>query len=46
MSFGDLIQPEEFGVTEGSGVELRRLSRTVMDRIAAMRAEDMKKFEV
>ena len=46
VSFGDLIQPEEFGVTEGSGVELRRLSRTVMDRIAAMRAEDMKKFEV
>ncbi|MBR4887810.1 MAG: 1-acyl-sn-glycerol-3-phosphate acyltransferase [Clostridia bacterium] len=44
VTFGELIQPEEFGIETGSGVELRRLSRMIMDRIAAMREEDKKKF--
>ena len=45
VTFGDPIRPEEFGITEGSGVELRRLSRTIMERIAAMREQDLKKFK-
>ena len=44
ITCGELIQPEEFGIETGSGVELRRLSRTIMDRIAVMREEDKKKF--
>lgn len=45
VRFGDPILPEDFGITEGSGVELRRLSRTIMEHIAAMREEDLKKFK-
>lgn len=45
ITFGDVIYPEEFGMTEGTGVELRRFSRTVMDRIAEMREADKKEFE-
>lgn len=44
VTFGELIQPEEFGIETGSGVEMRRLSRMIMERIAAMREEDKKKF--
>ena len=42
LSFGELIQPEELGIVEGTGSDFPQASRMVMDRIAEMR-ERMKK---
>lgn len=44
LSFGELIQPEELGIKEGTGTEFRQASRMVMERIAEMRARDEKMF--
>lgn len=35
--YGEPIQPEELGITTGSGPELRNASRLIMSRIAALR---------
>jgi 1-acyl-sn-glycerol-3-phosphate acyltransferase len=45
VSFGELIQPEELGITQGSGVEYRNASREVMNRISQLRERDIKSFE-
>lgn len=44
LSFGELIQPEELGIVQGTGTEFRNASRLVMERIAEMRARDEKMF--
>lgn len=43
-SYGQLIQPQELGIVEGTGSEFRKASRMVMERIAEMRARDEKAF--
>lgn len=45
VSFGELIQPEELGIVEGTGVEYRNASREIMNRIAKLRERDLKTFE-
>lgn len=45
VSFGELIQPEELGIVEGTGTEYRNASREVMNRIAQLRERDLKTFE-
>ncbi len=44
ISYGELIQPWELGIEEGTGAEYRKASRMVMERIAEMRARDEKAF--
>ncbi len=39
INCGEPIQPEELGITSGSGMEMRNASRLVMSRIAARREE-------
>ena len=39
INCGEPIQPEELGITSGSGMEMRNASRLVMSRIAALREE-------
>ena len=36
ISYGELIQPDELGIVEGTGSEYRKASRMVMQRIAEM----------
>lgn len=45
VSFGELIQPEELGIENGTGPEYRSASREIMKRIAALRERDLKAFE-
>lgn len=45
VSFGELIQPEELGIMEGTGSEFRNASREIMKRIALLRERDIKAFE-
>lgn len=45
VSYGELIQPEELGIVEGSGVEYRNATRELMNRIASLRERDIKAFE-
>lgn len=44
ISYGELIQPDELGIVEGTGSEYRKASRMVMQRIAEMRERDEKAF--
>jgi 1-acyl-sn-glycerol-3-phosphate acyltransferase len=44
VSYGELIQPEELGITEGTGSEYRNASRLLMEKIAALRERDLKAF--
>ena len=44
ISYGELIQPYELGIVEGTGSEYRKASRLVMQRIAEMRERDEKAF--
>lgn len=44
ISYGELIQPDELGIVEGTGSEYRKASRLVMERIAEMRERDEKAF--
>ena len=44
ISYGELIQPDELGIVEGTGSEYRKASRMVMLRIAEMRERDEKAF--
>ncbi len=45
ISYGDMIQPEELGIVEGTGAELRNASRLVMSKIAELRERDIKLLE-
>ena len=45
VSYGKLIQPEELGIIEGTGVEFRKASRLVMSRIAEQRERDQQYFQ-
>ena len=45
VSFGEVIPPDQLGITEGTSAEFRRASRMVMDRIASLRARDIADFE-
>ncbi len=45
VSFGELIQPEELGIVQGSGTEYRNASREIMNRIAKLRERDLKTLE-
>ncbi len=45
VSYGELIQPEELGIVEGTGAELRNASRLVMSKIAELRDRDIKLWE-
>lgn len=44
ISYGELIQPNELGIVEGTGSEFRKASRIVMERIAEMRQRDEQTF--
>lgn len=44
ISYGELIQPDELGIVEGTGSEYRKASRMVMQRIAELRERDEKAF--
>ena len=44
ISYGEVIEPHELGITEGTGSEFRKASRIVMDRIAEMRQRDEQTF--
>ena len=41
VSCGELMTPQELGMTTGSGMEFRHASRIVMDKIAEMRQEHL-----
>ncbi|MBQ4258435.1 MAG: 1-acyl-sn-glycerol-3-phosphate acyltransferase [Clostridia bacterium] len=45
VSSGELIQPQELGIVNGTSSELRNAARLVMDRITALREEDLAEFE-
>jgi len=45
ISYGKLIQPEELGIVDGTGSEYRSACRLVMDKIAALREQDIKAFQ-
>lgn len=45
VSCGELISPEELGITEGTPSEYRQASRLVMGRIQEMRAQDVLRLE-
>lgn len=44
LSYGDIIYPQELGITTGTSSELRNASRLIMDRIAALRERDLRDF--
>ena len=44
LSYGEVIQPEDLGIREGTPSEYRQASRMVMDRIAQLRARDEETF--
>nr|WP_319487952.1 lysophospholipid acyltransferase family protein [uncultured Caproiciproducens sp.] len=41
VSFGELIQPDQLGIEEGTGSEYRNASRLVMGKIAELRERDL-----
>lgn len=45
VSYGELIQPEELGIVNGTGTEYRSACRVVMEKIAALRERDIKAFQ-
>lgn len=45
VSFGELVQPEELGIVEGTGSEFRNASREIMSRIAQLRERDLNAFK-
>ncbi len=45
VSYGELIQPEELGIVNGTGVEYRAASREIMSKISQLRERDLKAFE-
>lgn len=45
ISYGEVIIPEELGITEGTSAEFRKASRMVMERISALRERDAADFE-
>ena len=42
IRFGKPIPPEELNIVDNSSMQLRRASRTIMSRIAELRAESLK----
>ena len=44
VSYGDLIQPEELGIENGTPSEYRAASRLVMDKIAELREKNLTLF--
>lgn len=45
VTYGKPISPEELGLRQGKSSEFRAASRIIMDRIAEIRAHDLKEFE-
>ncbi len=45
VSYGELIQPEDLGIVNGTGSEYRTACRVVMDKIAELRERDIKAFQ-
>jgi 1-acyl-sn-glycerol-3-phosphate acyltransferase len=45
VSYGELIQPEELGIVDGTGTEYRNAAREVMKRISQLRERDLKAFD-
>lgn len=45
VSYGELIQPEDLGIVDGTGTEYRAACRLVMEKIAALRERDIKVFQ-
>lgn len=44
IAYGELIQPEELGIHNGTPGEYRAASQMVMERIAALREKSLKEF--
>lgn len=45
VNCGELIPPEALGIAEGSGVEYRRASRYIMEKISSLREEALAMME-